>query len=124
MNSTARLGTEAEITGHSSSDKTPTPLTRPACSRALTGDGASAVSGNHRCMGTKALRAIPATTTKSAMAVTHSPGAVATAPASDATSRVPSASPDATTAIHKAASPISSRAIINREDVRDCIVSE
>ena len=95
-----------ETTGHISVSRTPAPLTIPACNRADTGDGASAVSGSHRCAGTRADRGTHASTSSSATTVVATGGSLAEA--SSARSTVGNATTATTTATHSAASPLSS----------------
>jgi hypothetical protein len=96
----------AATSGHSSVRSIPAPLTTPACSSADTGDGASAVSGSHRCAGTRAERGMHARASSRATAAVAGTGR--SADASSARSTVGSATTASTTAAHSAASPSSS----------------
>ena len=98
--SPSRTPGAAANTGQSRIASSPMPLTTPACSSAETGEGASAVSGNHRHAGTSADRTIPASA--SSAGTSH--------PAAATSLRNPMPSMAISrTAAHSAASPMSNR---------------
>ena len=94
------------------------PLTNPACSRALTGEGPSATSGNHRWAGTRALRTAPASTNRVATRASSMVVAPAVAWASASTFKVPRRRPQTATAVQSRKSPSISRLRTDRAAAR------